>query len=449
METRILSIIDGKRAASIDFLSQLIKIPSLTGEEGLAQSFLSDQASKLGMAVELSEPNLELTFQKYPESAQYPTHWQHDLILPYEELPSYDALVKSGKMDVLNYRGRPNLVATLKGSGGGRSLLLTGHIDTVTIEPKDDWKFDPFGAQIVDGLMYGRGASDMKGGISAAFLAIKFLVEAGVHLRGDIIFASCVNEEHSGNGTLSLVAQGLNADAAIVTEPTSNCIYVTTPGDVYWEILIDGLPRSPGVRWEGNSLVGVSAIEKVTPVLNALLAVERDHNNLKPHPMHRDKNPFSCVIGEISGGTYPTVTAHSCKVRGCMYFSPGLGSVNQIMTRIKERLHQETKADQWLKDHPVKLQFLHHRNSATSSEHNPIVNALQNAAKSVNPCAGNITGSPFCTDMEYLVNQAGIPTVIFGPGSIEYAHKSNECIPVEEYIQCIKSLALAIYKWCA
>jgi acetylornithine deacetylase len=217
---------------------------------------------------------------------------------------------------------------------------------------------------------------------------------------------------------------------------------------VYWEALIDGVPRSPGARWEGTSLVGVSAIEKVAPVLQALLGVEKDHNNLNPHPMHRDKNPFSCVIGEISGGTYPTVTAHSCKIRGCMYFSPGLGSVNQIMDRIRERLASETRSDPWYKDHPVKIQFLHHRNSATTSESEPVVKVIQEAAKSIDPASGNVTGSPFCTDMEYLVNQGGIPTVIFGPGSISYAHKSNECISIEEFIQSIKILALMIYRWC-
>jgi acetylornithine deacetylase len=443
-----LSKVEDKRSDFVGFLSQLVRIPSLTGEEGAAQSFLSDYASRLGMTVNLCEPELEKVFHKFPESAQYPTHWQHDLILPYDKLPSYEELIQSGKINVLNYKGRPNLIATWKGKGGGKSLLLTGHVDNVTIEPKEDWEYDPFGAQIVDGLMYGRGTSDMKGGLCAALLAIQCLIEVGVGLRGDVLFASSVNEEHSGNGTLSLVAEGLRADAAIVVEPTGNCVYITTPGDVYWEALIDGVPRSPGARWEGTSLVGVSAIEKVAPVLQSLLGVEKDHNNLNPHPMHRDKNPFSCVIGEISGGTYPTVTAHSCKIRGCMYFSPGLGSVNQIMDRIRERLASETRSDPWYKDHPVKIQFLHHRNSATTSESEPVVKVIQEAAKSIDPASGNVTGSPFCTDMEYLVNQGGIPTVIFGPGSISYAHKSNECISIEEFIQSIKILALMIYRWC-
>lgn len=449
MEGQILSKVEDNRSDFIDILSQLVRIPSLTGEEGPAQTFLSDYASRLGMSVKLSEPDLRLIFQKYPESAQYPTHWLHDLIIPYEKFPTYEGWVASGKTDVLNYKNRPNLIGTLKGIGGGKSLLLTGHIDTVTIEPKGDWNYDPFGAQIVDGLIYGRGTSDMKGGLCAALLAIRCLVELGVKLRGDVIFASSVNEEHSGNGTLSLVAEGLRADAAIVMEPTSNCVYVTTPGDVYWEAIVSGVPKSPGARWEGNSLLGVSAIEKIAPVINALLAVEKDHNQLNPHPMHRGKNPFSCVIGEIAGGTYPTVTAHSCKIRGCMYFSPGLGSVKQIMDRIKKRLDQETKSDPWLKERPVKLQFLHHRNCAITSENELVVKVVHETAKTLNPGIGDLIGSPFCTDMEYLVNQGGIPTVIFGPGSIGYAHKSNECISIDEYILSIKALALIIYRWCS
>jgi acetylornithine deacetylase len=297
--------------------------------------------------------------------------------------------------------------------------------------------------------MYGRGSSDMKGGLCAALQAVKCLLECGVELRGDLLFASVVNEEHSGNGMLSLVAEGLTADAAIVMEPSRNQVYVATPGDVYWEVILKGEPRSPGSRWEGEAMVGVSAIEKLAPAIEALLKVEQDHNLMKPHPLYRGSNPFSCVIGEIAGGTYPTVTAGECKMRGCMYFGPSMGSVNEIMDRIRDRVAEVTSKAPWFKDHPAVVRFLHHRNSVTTDPDEPIVRAVEGAVKSINSDVGPPAGSPFCSDMEYLVNQGGIPSVLFGPGWIGHAHKANECIDIEEYLESIKILALAIYRWCS
>lgn len=449
MEEKIVALVEDQKAELVDFLAGLVRIPSLTGEEGAAQHFLASRARSLGMEVKLSEPDLELIFRKYPESAQYPTHWRHDLLLPYDRLASYEELMKSGKYGVLNYQGRPNLVARLQGTGGGRSLLLAGHVDNVTVEPRDEWRFDPFGAQIENGLMYGRGTSDMKGGLCAALLAVQCLVKAGVRLRGDVLFASVVNEEHSGNGMLSLVAEGLRADAAIVTEPSRNQVYIATPGDVYWEVALTGVPRSPGARWEGSRMVGVSAIEKIGPAIEALLQVEEDHNRMEPHPLYGDGNSFSCVIGEVSGGTYPTVTANGCTIRGCMYFGPSLGSVNEIMDRIKSSVAEKTLLDPWFLGHPAEVRFLHHRNSVTTDPGESIVREVLEAVKSVNPAAGPIAGCPYCTDMEYLGNQGKVPAVILGPGWIGYAHKANECILISEYLDCVKTLALAIYRWCA
>ena len=236
---------------SVAALASLVQLPSLTGEEGAAQIEMTTALSGLGAETETLEPDIAALFECFPLVAQYPTHWQHDLILPYAELPTHEALRQSGLQDVLNYRDRPNVVGTFRGSGGGRSLILNGHIDTVTIEPIGEWTRDPFGAEIEDGLMYGRGTSDMKGGLMAAISAMTYLIESGAVLRGDVILQSVVNEEHAGNGTLDLVRRGYRADAAIVLEPTNNAICVSHPGGLYWQVTVPGVVRSPGARWEG------------------------------------------------------------------------------------------------------------------------------------------------------------------------------------------------------
>jgi acetylornithine deacetylase len=192
MEDKILSFIESNSDEFVALLKELIRIPSLTGEEGKAQLFIESFLKKLGLDVEMWEPDIEQIFRTFPDVAQYPTHWQHDLILPYDDLPTYEMLLESGKIDVLNYKDRPNLVATLKGSGGGKSLLINGHIDTVTVEPENLWTYPPFDAEEVEGHIYGRGASDMKGGMVASLCAIQALIGVGAPLKGDLLFSSVV-----------------------------------------------------------------------------------------------------------------------------------------------------------------------------------------------------------------------------------------------------------------
>ena len=134
------------RERSIATLIDLVKIPSLTGEEGNAQIYISELLNKAGADVEMEEPDVAGLFESFPHIAQYPTHWQHDLILPYADLPTHESLKESGLESVLNYDKRPNVVGSFKGVGGGRSLILNGHIDTVTIEPLHEWTREPFGA---------------------------------------------------------------------------------------------------------------------------------------------------------------------------------------------------------------------------------------------------------------------------------------------------------------
>jgi acetylornithine deacetylase len=384
----------------------------------------------------------------FPEAAQYPTHWQHDLILPYDTLPSYEELIGSGKQSVLNYKNRPNVLGRLPGKGGGKSLLINGHIDTVTVEPRSDWTQDPFGAHIDGDRLYGRGSADMKGGLIAALCAVQSLVECGAELKGELLFSSVVNEEHAGNGALSMICRGIAADAAIVCEPSGNDVFTATPGDVYWDVTVKGRPRSPGARWKGREQEGVSAIEKLPPIVEGLLNLEKEYNLKTPDPLYSDNNAFSCVIGEISGGTYATVTASNCTMRGCVYFCHGLGTVQEIMNDIKFYIQKATQKDPWFEIHPASVSFLHHRNSSKCPPEHGIIETVGEAVHAATGRLPKVGGAPYGSDMDMLINQAGIPTVILGPGSIAQAHKADEYVSIEQYIACIKALSLSIYRWC-
>ena len=447
---RAVALARNSEERSVEELRALVRIPSLTGEEGPAQQYMADKLQRLGANTTIAEPDIAAMFERFPDVAQYPTHWQHDLILPYGDLPSYAALRESGLESVLNYRGRPNVVGVFAGSGDGRSLILNGHIDTVTLEPIGDWTKQPFGAEIEDGLMYGRGTSDMKGGLMAALMALTYLREAGVTLPGDVTFQSVVNEEHAGNGTLDLVCRGYTADAAIVLEPTNNSIAVSHPGGLYWQVTVPGTARSPGARWQNGIKHGTSAIEKLPGIIDALLAVEA-HYNAAMITGTNDPTavaPFSLVIGKVLGGYYETVTAAEAQLRGGAYFQPGVGQIRDVMKSFTESIGQANRRDAYLADNPAKLEFLHHDDSTQQSPDIAIAAAMSESLARLG-AAGDIRPGPFACDMRHLVNQGGIPAVIFGPGTIAQAHKPDEHIAISEYLECIEYLIDFIPAWCS
>ena len=178
----------------IEFLQQMIRIPSVTGNEGPIQEFMAKTLTEMGLAVDSFVPSLE-------------------------ELQKHPAYVAPAQP----YEGRPDVVGTLKGAGGGRSLLFNGHIDVIPEGSLDNWQHDPWSADIADGKMYGRGTSDMKSGAAAMTMAIRAIQACGIRLKGDLIVEYVMDEELTGNGTLACVMKGYKADAGICCETSSMC----------------------------------------------------------------------------------------------------------------------------------------------------------------------------------------------------------------------------------
>ncbi len=327
-------------------------------------------------------------------------------------------------------------------------MILNGHVDTVTVEPSGAWTRPPFGAEIEDGLMHGRGASDMKGGLMAAIMAMIFIGRAGVRLPGDVIFQSVVNEEHAGNGTLDLVRRGWRADAAIVMEPTNNRIAVGHAGGLYWQVTIPGIPKSTGARWKEGQLCGVSAIEKIPPIVNALLDLERRSiGQGKGISRSAGRSPFSLVIGKVQGGHYETLTASEAVLRGSIYFEPEAGDVPDIMNEVRKTIATANANDPFLRDNQSRLEFLHH-DDATNQKHPVAIAATTGRMLDACGAPSGIVPGPFACDMRHLVNQGHIPTIIFGPGNIDQAHKPDETIQIKEYLDSIGYLIRVIWIWC-
>ena len=448
IEQQLVQYVDEHKDDFIKFLGDLVKVPSITGYEKKAQEFVQGKIAGLGFETELVEPDVKKMFELFPEVAQVPSIGEEGLDMPLmtEDKFTYEQLMASPFDRLKSYKDRPNLVGKLKGKGGGKSLILNGHIDTVPIGDESKWHVDPFGAEIKDGKLYGRGSVDMKGGVAAMISAVEVLTSLKVPLAGDLMIQTVVNEEHAGGGALGIIADGYKADAAIVTEPAGpggNVILDGNGGGVSWEVRIKGYETHAGSRWQNNKPFGISAIEKAALVVDSLISLETGLN--------KEKTMMSLCIGTIKGGTYATATAAECVINGVAYFSPGLGTGKEGIIRVKKMLKDAVLNvdDAWLKANPPVIKFQHYDDAyMLPSDKQDIKTLTEDAIRDVLGKEPVITQLGGGCDARHFGNQGGIPAIVYGPGDIKMAHSTDEYISLDDYIKGIKVLAVTIYRWC-
>lgn len=326
--------------------------------------------------------------------------------------------------------GRPSILATLRGSGGGPSLMLNGHLDTVGIEQMPD----PFSADIREGRLYGRGAYDMKASIAAAMAALKALSDARVPLRGDVVLAAVADEEVASQGTAAIL-QHLRVDSAIVTEPTELELCVAHRGFIWLEVQTIGR-AAHGSRYD----LGIDANMRMGRVLCELEQLERELRARPPHPL---VGPPSLHAARLHGGTEPSTYAASCRLQIERRTIPGeteagvRAEVQAILDRLAaaDPTFQATLTTGLVRD-PMEV--------ATGA---PIVQAVMQAAANVLGAPPPTVGRPFWMDAALLSN-AGIPTVVIGPAGAG-AHAGEEWVDLASAVALAQILAQAAYLYCS
>ncbi len=283
---KVLTTIASNKNAIIGFLSDLVRIPSVVGKEGKAQDFISKKFTDMKLNVDTWEP--EIT-----------------------ELKDHPAFFETISFTKHGYKERPNVVGTLKGTSNGNTLILGGHIDVVSPEPIDHWQHDPWGAEISQGRMYGRGAADMKGGIAAMIYAVQTIQQIGIQLKGDVILQTTIEEEDGGiGGALHSIIRGYTADAIIVPEPRSgNEIGVGSAGVLYFRVRIPGK-----IMHAVYAHKGVNAIGKALKIYDALIKLNEERQKTTHVPqfeMEADMEGRATTInvGTIHGGDWPSTVA--------------------------------------------------------------------------------------------------------------------------------------------
>src|SRR5690606_4415899 len=227
------------------------------------------------------------------------------------------------------FENSPNVVGVLKGTGGGKSIILNGHVDVVPEGDHNQWEIGPYSGEIVDGKMYGRGATDMKGGNASLMIALDAIKSLGICLKGDVIFQSVVEEESGGAGTLDAVLKGYKADAAIIPEPTNMKIFPKQQGSKWFRLIVTGMTAHGGTRYHG-----VCAIEKSLIVYEHLKALEKIRNNRIKDPLYDNiPIPIPINVGTINGGDWPSSVPDNVQLEGRIGIAPGetLEKVQQEM----------------------------------------------------------------------------------------------------------------------
>jgi len=431
----LIRTIDEKRDEYVRFLQELVRIPSimLTEGEKAAQEFIFKKLQSIGCSVDMWETEWnELKNAKSKTTGQA-------LYVPVETwITDYEGL-----------KNRPNVVGVYHGKGKGRSLLLNGHVDVVPAGPVERWKHGPWSGDIEDGRLYGRGAVDMKAGLAAIILAVDSVQSAGMHLKGDVILESVVDEETGGNGTLACMLRGYKADAGVFTEPTEMEIAVADSGAQFFRINVTGKMVHIGYKNEG-----VNAIEKATKIITALNDWESNRTNIghEKYPEYRRfVTPFPLVCGAISAGkemVIPECPAELCVIDGAYQSMPN-ETISDANKDLAAFISEIASKDPWMRNHPPKVEFigLTYEGARVNSNH-PIVKTLSNAFLETLNRTPTISAFPTGCDMRLYTNHGDTPSVIFGPGSGRKAHFVDEFVPVDEYIDEIKVLALLISKWC-
>lgn len=402
LEEKVLQCIDEKEV--VQFVQELVRIPSINPQEKDCADFLAKKMKAWGLDVQMQEVE----------------------------------------------KDRPNVIGTLKGRDTGPTLLIEGHTDTVGLGDEKKWTVDPFGGKIDGDHLYGRGGMDMKGGLGAAVMAAKALVDAGVRLKGKLILAGLVDEEGLMIGAKHFIKSGMakGIDAAITVEPTFRMgIGTCFAGRTRASITTYGTPTHAGIHPQSG--MGVNAIHKMAKLIGAI------DNSPPGNIEHRLYNTTHWQVLTIEGGVPGEATVpESCTITVDVRPVPGheIDDVWKYMDALIERLKAEDKYFQ------AEVKVLEGYNAASweTPIDAPIVQAVHlsfqkvlgsppplNVAPEVPPGSGYAL--KVATDLHHLA-PLGVSCVCTGPGGMG-AHAENEYVLTDHVVDITRVLALSIIQF--
>lgn len=414
MQRKILSVISAHRDEIIADLGELVRIPSIVGYEGPIQQHMSRRLKALGMELDSFEADAN-TLAKHPA---------------YVPLSA-------------DYAGRPNVVGILPGGGQGRSLILNGHVDVVSPEPVSQWTHDPWGAEIEGGKLYGRGATDMKGGLVAAIWAVEAILRAGLRPSGKLIFESVIEEEAGGSGgTLACFLRGHTADAMLIPEPQPR-IAISHVGVLYFRVRVHGVTAHAGLAH-----LGTNAIGKLNLIYDALVQLDRVRGQRVHYPAFERGSGRSChiCIGTYRAGDWPSTVAGKAELEGRISFIPG-ETREQIRRLVEDTVKGVAQEDDRLREHPPEVEWFGWRADPWQQDpEHPFIRVLLDSTHQVRGAPAELVGKAAAMDTRFA-SYFGVAAASYGVdggnihGCDEYAH-------INSVTECAQVIALTLANWC-
>lgn len=352
--------------------------------------------------------------------------------------------------------GRPNIWGEKKGAGAGPRLMFVGHTDTVHVSGwREHWagteREDPFGAPVIDGKIWGRGAGDLKAGICSSLAALSLLDRIGLKLEGDLAFAFVGDEESGEDGTgLSAGIKDLatriengeieKPDFVVYVEPTRLAVYPAQIGFFIADIRITGKSAYFGVPELGRD-----ALKASHAVMSALWAHSDDISARASHPLI---GRGFLLITTLAGGGFIAVP-EECRLSLIRKLLPG-----ESLDAAAEQLEQVIRGA--VTDPEIEIDISYpagrdHALGGTASEIDPSrpeVDLLCRSVRDAMPGRGIIEGAPFWSESSFFVNRLGVPAVYCAPGDIRNCHTFEEHVVVEEYLAGVVAFAAFMARYC-
>jgi acetylornithine deacetylase len=424
VEKELLHYADGHRDELISALQTLVRTPSEntppTGGEGACQRYCESYLRSAGFITDLYELSEVAGLKEHP-------------------------LFLGGR----DYAGRPNLAAKRRGTGGGRSLILSGHIDTV---PRGTmpWSRDPFSAHIENGRLYGRGSNDMKAGIATNLFVARAIHDLGIELRGDLVIESVIDEEFGGvNGTLAGRVRSYLADAAVISEPSFLRICPAQRGGrtvhITLHVSSDGIL---GDRMED----GISG--QLAWVLSQIPSFAEGRRARAPRHFAYEHlaNPVPVSVLKIHTGPWgtsePMATATRCQIELFWQTMPGetIEDVDKefwcwfdgVVAARPDLFAEKPLAE-------FAIRWLPGSSCPGGSD---LIGLLSNCAAEVTGTAPAVAGIEGPCDMYIFHQHFGIPAVIWGARGGN-THLADEYVELDTVFDAAKALLLFVYRWCA
>jgi acetylornithine deacetylase len=416
---RVLQEVDAGVAAAEQRLAELVTVPSVGGTD-------AEHEIQALLAVELAAVGLEVD------------HWR----LPLPELlaaPDFPG-VEVHRDEAWGLVGR--LPGT--GSGDGPTLMFDGHVDVVPVGDPAAWSTpDPFSGRVVAGELHGRGSCDMKAGLVAAIAAVAAVRRSGAPLRGDLLLACVAGEEDGGLGTFATLHRGWTADACVVPEPTGLDLVTANAGALTFRLRVPGLATHASRRTEG-----VSAVEKLVPLLTALQRLEADRNREVDPLMARWAMAYPLSIGRVRAGDWASSVPDLLVAEGRLGVALD-EPVADARAALELAVAEASAADPWLRDHPATVewwggQFASGRLAADSDLADRVAAAHDAGTGGGTP---DRWGAPYGSDLRLLAG-AGVPTLHYGPGDAVLAHAPDERVPLADVHTTTRTLALLALDLC-